>query len=81
MAVISVSHHNNITYWATINSTGWSLEMQGMREILSNFAMIPMEDVQGNQDIVGKPMTMTLTRYSKVLDHQISRMEVIFKCS
>ncbi len=57
MAVISISHHNNITYWATINSTGWSLEMQGMREILNNFAMIPMEDVQGNQHIIGNPMT------------------------
>ena len=42
------SHKNNVSYWAEINSTGWHLEMDGMRTMLENFAKIPFDDIKGN---------------------------------
>ncbi|TRY79148.1 hypothetical protein TCAL_05954 [Tigriopus californicus] len=44
---ISISHENNVTYWQLINETGWALEMDGMRDILSGMANVPIDEIQG----------------------------------
>ena len=40
-------HKNNITYWAQINSTGWHLEMDGMRTMLNTYGQIPLDEIKG----------------------------------
>jgi len=43
----SISHRNSETYWKNLDVEGWSREAQGLREMVSNFAAIPIEDIQG----------------------------------
>lgn len=35
-------------YWKGLNVDGWSKEIEGMRKMISQFAAIPKEEVQGN---------------------------------
>ena len=48
MKLLLNSHKSNITYWAQINSTGWHLEMDGMRTMLNAFGQIPSDEIKGN---------------------------------
>ena len=41
-------HKSNTTYWAQINSTGWHMEMDGMRTMLNAFGQIPVDEIKGN---------------------------------
>jgi hypothetical protein len=45
--MIHFRHKNNITYWAQINSTGWHLEMDGMRTMLNTYGQIPLDEIKG----------------------------------
>ena len=39
---------SNTTYWAQINSTGWHMEVDGMRTMLNAFGQIPVDEIKGN---------------------------------
>ena len=48
MKLLLNSHKSNITYWAQINSTGWHMEVDGMRTMLNAFGQIPVDEIKGN---------------------------------
>jgi len=47
MAIHSMTHRNNLTYWQTMDVSGWKQEMVGMRQAVSQFANIPTEEFVG----------------------------------
>ena len=38
----------NTTYWRTLDTQGWTNEMQGIREMISKFAHIDQSEIMGN---------------------------------
>ncbi|XP_077552224.1 chitin deacetylase 7-like [Haemaphysalis longicornis] len=47
IALHSITHVYNLTYWRTLDSTGWEAEFVAERRILRNYALIPEEDMVG----------------------------------
>lgn len=47
MAIHSMTHRNNLTYWQVNDVAGWTEEMVGMRQAVSQFANIPQEELVG----------------------------------
>ena len=40
-------HRTNTTYWRTLDTQGWTNEMQGIREMISKFAHIDESEIIG----------------------------------
>lgn len=47
MASHSITHRSNQDYWKGLNKTGWILEIDGMRRMITQFADIPIEEIIG----------------------------------
>lgn len=47
IALHSITHQTNLTYWRTLDTTGWEAEFVAEREILHNYALIPEKDMVG----------------------------------
>merc|ERR1711936_370145 len=43
----SITHRNNITYWATLPEDEWADEFVGLRKMVTQFANIPSEEITG----------------------------------
>jgi hypothetical protein len=42
-----VRHRSNQDYWKGMNKTGWKREIVGMRQMTSQFANIPVDQITG----------------------------------
>ncbi|XP_077547861.1 chitin deacetylase 8-like [Haemaphysalis longicornis] len=47
IALHSITHRYNYTYWKTLDAAGWEAELLGGRDILRDYALIPEEDMVG----------------------------------
>ncbi|XP_077547167.1 chitin deacetylase 8-like [Haemaphysalis longicornis] len=47
IALHSITHRYNDTYWKTLDALGWEAELLGGREILRDYALIPEQDMVG----------------------------------
>ncbi|XP_077547191.1 chitin deacetylase 7-like isoform X2 [Haemaphysalis longicornis] len=47
IALHSITHRYNYTYWKTLDAVGWEAELLGGREILRDYALIPEQDMVG----------------------------------
>jgi len=47
MASHSITHRSNQDYWKGMNKTGWKREIVGMRQMTSQFANIPVDQITG----------------------------------
>ncbi|KAL1441060.1 hypothetical protein MTO96_008810 [Rhipicephalus appendiculatus] len=47
VAIHSITHRDNLTYWRTLDVAGWEAEFVGGRNLLRDYAMIPAEDMIG----------------------------------
>ncbi|XP_077547188.1 chitin deacetylase 7-like isoform X2 [Haemaphysalis longicornis] len=47
IALHSITHRYNYTYWKTLDAAGWEAELFGEREILRDYALIPEQDMVG----------------------------------
>ncbi|XP_077547160.1 chitin deacetylase 7-like isoform X3 [Haemaphysalis longicornis] len=47
IALHSITHVKNYTYWRTLDVAGWEAEFLGEREILRDYALIPERDMVG----------------------------------
>ena len=48
MAVHSITHRSNTTYWAIMDEASWEAEIIGMRDMIVNYARIPEEALKGD---------------------------------
>jgi len=49
IAVHSITHDNDVNYWANATTETWAHEMGGMRDLLSRWANIPEEQIYGGR--------------------------------
>ncbi|KAH9364236.1 hypothetical protein HPB48_022338 [Haemaphysalis longicornis] len=82
IAVKSISHRADSSYWQTINSTQWEREVLDQREMLRTFANVPGSDVTGFRGpflITGGDQGFRMLhkhfRYDSTLIHQRVRGE------
>jgi len=47
IAAHSITKRTNTTYWRTLDTQGWTNEMQGIREMISKFAHIDQSEIMG----------------------------------
>ncbi|XP_077495427.1 chitin deacetylase 1-like isoform X2 [Amblyomma americanum] len=47
IALHSITHRNNLTYWRTMDVAGWEAEFLGVRRLLRDYALIPERDMVG----------------------------------
>ncbi|XP_049275839.1 chitin deacetylase 1 [Rhipicephalus sanguineus] len=47
IAIHSITHRDNLTYWRALDVAGWEAEFVGERDLLRDYALIPDEDVIG----------------------------------
>lgn len=47
IALHSITHRDNRTYWRTLDVEGWEDEFVGVRRLLRDYALIPEEDMVG----------------------------------
>ncbi|XP_077546062.1 uncharacterized protein LOC144158796 isoform X1 [Haemaphysalis longicornis] len=82
IALKSISHRTDSSYWQTINSTQWEREVLDQREMLTAFASVPFSDVTGFRGPFlntggdqGFQMLHKHFRYDSTLVHQRARGE------
>ena len=49
VAVHSITHDNDVNYWANATTETWAHEMGGMKDLLSRWANIPEEQIYGGR--------------------------------
>jgi len=49
MAAHSITHRNNLTYWATMSVEEWKEEMVGVRKMIAQFGNIPPCEIKGTR--------------------------------
>ena len=49
MAAHSITHRNNLTYWATMGVEEWKEEMVGVRKMIAQFGNIPPCEIKGTR--------------------------------
>ncbi|XP_077497192.1 chitin deacetylase 1-like isoform X3 [Amblyomma americanum] len=47
IALHSITHLDNMTYWLTLDSDGWETEFAGVRHLMRDYALIPERDMVG----------------------------------
>lgn len=47
MASHSITHRTDLNYWKGMNVDSWTKEIEGMRQMITQFAAIPKEDIRG----------------------------------
>ncbi|XP_077498093.1 chitin deacetylase 1-like isoform X3 [Amblyomma americanum] len=47
IALHSITHLNNMTYWRTLDVAGWEAEFVGVRQLLRDYALIPEKGMVG----------------------------------
>jgi len=43
----SITHRTDLNYWKGMNVDSWTKEIEGMRQMITQFAAIPKEDIKG----------------------------------